>query len=50
MKQEILFAIRKSNKFWVAKCINEDIFTQGQTIKELICNIKEATALHLNFS
>ena len=33
-------------KFWCARGIGEDIFTQGQTADELFHNIKEAVALH----
>lgn len=34
-------------EYWCAKGINEDIFTQGETYDELLKNIKEAVALHL---
>jgi predicted RNase H-like HicB family nuclease len=33
-------------EFWCARAVGEDIFTQGQTMDELIENIKEAVALH----
>ena len=33
-------------KFWCAWGIGEDAFTQGETLDELIENIKEAVALH----
>ena len=33
-------------EFWCARGIGESIFTQGQTLDELIENIKEAVALH----
>jgi len=33
-------------KFWCARGIGEDVFTQGETFDELIENIKEAVALH----
>jgi predicted RNase H-like HicB family nuclease len=33
-------------EFWCARGIGEDIFTQGETLDELIENIKEAVALH----
>lgn len=34
-------------EFWCARGISEDIFTQGATYDELLKNIKEAVALHL---
>ncbi|MCK4352602.1 type II toxin-antitoxin system HicB family antitoxin [candidate division WOR-3 bacterium] len=33
-------------KYWCARGIGVDIFTQGNTLDELMDNIKEATALH----
>lgn len=32
---------------WCARGASEDIFTQGETYDELLKNIKEAVALHL---
>ena len=33
-------------EFWCARGIGEDIFTQGETMDELVANIQEAVALH----
>ena len=33
-------------KFWCARGIGEDIFTQGKTLDELYENIKEAVSVH----
>ncbi len=33
-------------KFWCARGIGEDIFTQGETLEELYRNIKEAVSAH----
>lgn len=33
-------------KYWCAKAIDEDIFTQGDTYDVLLKNIKEAVSLH----
>ena len=33
-------------KFWCARGIGEDIFTQGNTLDELHQNIKEAVSVH----
>jgi hypothetical protein len=35
---------------WCARGIDEDIFTQGQTVDELYANIKEAVAVHFENS
>ena len=35
---------------WCARGIGEDIFTQGDTLDDLMVNIKEATSLHLEDS
>lgn len=33
-------------EFWCARGIGEDIFTQGETMDEMVENLKEAVALH----
>ena len=33
-------------KYWCAKGLEVDIFTQGTSLDEVMDNIKEATALH----
>lgn len=42
VKIEIYF----DGKFWCARGIGEDIFTQGKSLDELHDNIKEAVAVH----
>ena len=34
-------------EFWCARGLGEDIFTQGDSLDELMTNIKEAASLHL---
>lgn len=34
-------------EYWCARGVSEDIFTQGETYDELLKNIKDAVALHL---
>ncbi len=34
-------------EMWCARGIGVEVFTQGETLDELIANIKEAVALHL---
>ena len=38
--------VYNDGEFWCVRGIGEDIFTQGETLDELIENIKEAVALH----
>ena len=33
-------------EFWCARGIGEDVFTQGETMDELVANLQEAVALH----
>ena len=33
-------------KFWCARGIRHDVFTQGRTLDELLKNVKEAVSLH----
>ncbi len=33
-------------KFWCARGIRADFFTQGKTLDELLKNVKEAASLH----
>jgi len=33
-------------EFWCARGLGADIFTQGETLDELVTNIQEAVALH----
>jgi predicted RNase H-like HicB family nuclease len=36
----------RDGKFWCARGVGEDVFTQGKTLDELYANIQEAVALH----
>ncbi len=38
--------IYRDGKYWCARGIGEDIFTQGKTLDELMDNIREAVELH----
>jgi len=42
----VKFEIYKDGKFWCARGIGADIFTQGKTMDELMKNIGEVTLLH----
>ncbi|MCD6573458.1 MAG: type II toxin-antitoxin system HicB family antitoxin [Thermoplasmata archaeon] len=42
----IKFEIYNDGKYWCARGIGVDIFTQGKTLDELMDNIKEAVEVH----
>ncbi len=46
MKKIIKIEIYHDGEFYCARCIDYDIFTQGQTLDELVHNIKEAVSLY----
>lgn len=48
MKNIIQFSISKGEKFYIAHAIDFAIFTQAETLDELIKNIREATNLHFS--
>lgn len=42
----VKFEIYFDGDFWCARGLGVDIFTQGETLDELMTNIREATELH----
>jgi predicted RNase H-like HicB family nuclease len=40
------FEIYHEGEYWCAWGIRDDIFTQGETLDELVHNLKEAVELH----
>ena len=42
----VKFEIYNDGKYWCARGIGVDIFTQGKTLDELAENIKEAVEVH----
>ncbi|MHA1651033.1 MAG: type II toxin-antitoxin system HicB family antitoxin [Candidatus Helarchaeota archaeon] len=42
------FEIYNDGKYWCARAIGEDIFTQGKSLDELVDNIKEAVSVHFD--
>ena len=47
MEKSIKAVIYSDGQYYCAKCLEIDVFTQGKTIDEVIDNLKEAVALHL---
>jgi len=46
MKSIIQFSISRSESNYIAQAVDFPIFTQAETLDQLIENIKEATGLH----
>ncbi|MEN6611167.1 MAG: type II toxin-antitoxin system HicB family antitoxin [Methanoregulaceae archaeon] len=44
----VKFEIYSDGKFWCARGIGVDIFTQGKTLDELMTNLHEAVELHFD--
>jgi hypothetical protein len=42
----VKFEVYSNEKYWCARGIGVDIFTQGRTLDELMTNIQEAVELH----
>ncbi len=47
MRKIIQVKICKSEKYYVAECMDLPVVTQGKTLDEAVANIKEAVELHL---
>jgi predicted RNase H-like HicB family nuclease len=47
MKHIIQVYVSKGDKYYVAEGVDLPIVTQGETLDELVVNIKEAIELHL---
>lgn len=47
MKHVLQFAVRKGDTQYIAEGVELRIVTQGKTLDELVTNINEAVALHL---
>ena len=46
MKSILQFSVSKGEKNYIAQAVDFPIFTQAQTLDQLIENIKEASSLH----
>ncbi len=46
MKKIIKIEIYHDGEFYCARCLDYDIFTQGQTLDEIVHNAKEAVILY----
>jgi predicted RNase H-like HicB family nuclease len=39
--------VRKGEQYYVAECVEIAVVTQGKTLDEVLANLQEAVALHL---
>ncbi len=46
-KHTITTVISKGKKYFVAECVEINVVTQGESLDEVVANLKEAVALHL---
>ena len=47
LQQTIKVVVRRGEKLYVAECVEIPVVTQGATLDELVANLREAVALHL---
>jgi len=47
MKKIIMFKVYKGEKYYIAECVDLPVVTQGRTLDDVVENVKEAIALHL---
>ncbi len=47
LQRTIKVIVRKGEKMYVAECVEVPVVTQGATLDELVANLQEAVALHL---
>ena len=47
LQRTIKAHVKKSDKYYVAECMEVAVVTQGDTLEETLANLQEAVALHL---
>jgi predicted RNase H-like HicB family nuclease len=46
MVKAVTGVIQRGEKYYIGKCLEIDVVTQGETIDETLSNLKEAVALY----
>jgi len=46
MKNMVKAEIYHDGKYYCGRCLDFDVFTQGETLDEIVLNLKEAIQLH----
>ena len=49
MNRKYNVSIQKEENWYVAKCINNSVASQGKTIEETLANLKKALELYTQF-
>lgn len=47
LRQAIRASLRKGNRYYVARCLDLPVVTQGETADEAMVNLEEAISFHL---
>ena len=47
MTKIVIAKVYKGEKYYIAECVDLPVVTQGKTLDEVVENVKEAIALHL---
>ncbi|MBF8299217.1 MAG: hypothetical protein HW397_266 [Dehalococcoidia bacterium] len=47
LRQALRASLRKGNRYYVARCLDLAVVTQGETADEAMANLEEAIAFHL---
>ncbi len=47
LQRTIKAVVRKGERYYVAECVEVPVVTQGETLDELLKNLREAVTLHL---
>jgi predicted RNase H-like HicB family nuclease len=47
LQRTIKAVLRRGDSHYVAECVEIAVVTQGETLDEVVANLKEAVALHL---
>ncbi|MDO8490636.1 MAG: type II toxin-antitoxin system HicB family antitoxin [Dehalococcoidia bacterium] len=48
LQHTIKAVVRKGDTHYIAECLDIAVVTQGQTLNEVMSNLQEAVALHLD--
>lgn len=47
MRDAMVFCeIKKEGEYWIGRCLEADIFTEGKSREEALKNLEEAVSLH----
>jgi predicted RNase H-like HicB family nuclease len=47
LQHTVKAVVRKGERYYIAECVEIAVVTQGETLDEVLANLQEAVALHL---